>query len=48
MTLEFFLPQKKAAGYSTEEMFLRYIKVVDSSRALELGKNFEKLRIDCI
>lgn len=48
MTLEFFLPQKKATGHSSEKMFLRYIKVVDSSRALELGRHFEKLRIDCI
>jgi|GEM_PF-5219622 len=45
MTLEFFIPQKKATGHSTEEMFQRYIKVVDSSRALELGRYFEKLSL---
>jgi len=38
----------EATGHSTEEMFQRYIKVVDSSQALELGRYFEKLGIDCI
>ena len=38
----------EATGHSTEEMFQRYIQAADSSRALELGRHFEKLRIDCI
>lgn len=33
----------EATGHSTEEMFHRYVQSADSSRALELGKYFEKL-----